>query len=450
MTQGRLNWARLVLIFATLLLAFAQIYAFYPGYLTHDSAYQWWQARTGNISTLWPPGTIILMRVLDQIGSGPTTLYLVHCVIYWGCAAWFSIRMPTRTGAFAVLLTLALLPTAAICLPHIWTDVQLAVVLMLVVALLVRATETTVNKWARPRLILATLLIVFASTVRHNALFALLPLCWMVVSLWPSAQRAKQRSTAQVALGCSLLFAIVVGVYALTLRAFPTTKSDTWAITAIWDLQALSVSSQKVLVPSSISRDATLADLTQSFDPVNAVTLYIKSKGQWVNSTTGLTPIQASDLQRAWGSAVLTFPGAYFSHRAHVFRKMLGRKRGLDGDGGADDPVRIVFRDNPQQPLAHPSALSYARRWIDWLKPQWFASSLIWLVTSTLVVGAALVRNSSTLPMQTAVGLWLSGLLYLLPLFFFAPTSDLRYVLWPTLASVLAACIAGPYLRAGR
>lgn len=452
MSQGRLEWVRLVIIFATLLLALAQIYAFYPGYLTHDSAYQWWQARTGNISTLWPPGTILLLRVLDQLGGGPTALYVAHCAIYWACTAWFSVRIPTRTGAFVVLLTFALLPTAAMCLPHVWTDVQLAVVLMLVVALLVRASETTVNKWARPRLILATLLIVFASTVRHNALFALLPMCWIVVRLWPSAsvsaKLAAQRSTAQVVLGCSLLFAIVVGAYALTLRVFTTTKSDTWAITAIWDLQALSVSSQKVLVPSSISSDVTLVDLTQSFDPVNAVTLYIKSKSQWVNSTTGLTPAQASDLQSAWISAVLSYPWSYISHRAHVFRKMLGPKRGSDGDGGADDPVRVIFRDNPQQALAHPNALNYARLWIDWLKPQWLASSLIWLIASTLVVAAALARNSSTLSMRTALGVWLSGMLYLLPLFFFAPTADLRYVLWPTLASVLAACIAWSYRRA--
>jgi hypothetical protein len=231
--------------------------------------------------------------------------------------------------------------------------------------------------------------------------------------------------------------------YAVVPKALSRTHADTWAITLIWDLQALSVASHSILVPKEISEDASLADLTQSFDPVNAVTMYVLGKSQWVNATTGLTGVQASALHSAWTSAVIAHPRDYLSHRIHVAQKMLGPKGSSQTDGSADDPTRVVFKDNPVIAFAHPTAMAWARQWIDWLKPQWFATPLVWMSVATLVLAIRLVRSDRDPVTHIAVAVWLSGAMYLVPLFFISPTADLRYVFWPTLAMLVAALLAG-------
>ncbi len=431
-----------------LVLASVEIYTFFPGYLTHDSAYQWWQARSGEISSLWPPGMILLLRGLDQIGGGPAVLFVTHLLVYWATVAWLAARMSSLRRAVAVVLTFALLPVASICMPHVWIDVELTVVLMLVSALLAAASRTSSARSAALAVMLAVALMAFASIVRHNAIFALAPLCWAAVRLWPrahvvAAASAQPLRLSATAAASAMLFGGLCAFYALTVKAVSATQSDTWAITAIWDLQALSAASGKVWVPRTISRDATIEDLTQSFDPVNAVTLYVKGRSQWVNATTGLTAAQAHDLQYAWLTAVTAQPLAYLAHRAHAFGKMLGPRRNAEADGSADDPVRVAFKDNPVYPLSHPDAIALARRWINALKPQWWASPLVWMVGATLwLAGGLLIRRRSIAHSTVAVSVWASGIFYLLPLFFFAPTADLRYALWPTVACVFAVCIA--------
>ena len=442
-SSGLTTRGKTALVCAFALVAAAQIFAFFPGYLTHDTAYQWWQARTGELTTLWPPGMILLMAAVDTWIPGPTVLYVAHSGIYWAAAAFFSLSMHTLRSSWMTFILLVLFPTAAICLPHVWIDVELATLLMLVTALLVYANKAIAGR-ARISLGLATFIVVFVALVRHNAWMALPPLCWAIAYLWPHSLRAIQRRKTRVtAVAASLIFAVAVAAYATLPKALSRTHADTWAITLIWDLQALSVATKSVLVPKLISEDATLEDLTQSFDPVNAVTMYVLGKSRWVNATTGLSAPQANALRLAWTNAVLAHPLQYLAHRAHVALKMLGPKRNAQVDGGADEPIRLVFKDNPVIAFANPEAMAWARKWIDWLKPHWLATPVVWMSVSTLVLLIRLRQSHNTPMTKIAIAVWLSGVMYLLPLFLISPTADVRYVFWPTLAMLVAALIAG-------
>ncbi len=427
---------------ALALVASAQILAFFPGYLTHDSAYQWWQARTGELSTLWPPGMILLMAAVDPWISGPTVMYVLHSCIYWAVAAFFTLNMNSLRLSSTAFLLFVLFPTAAICLPHVWIDVELATLLMLVAALVTYATSAVAGR-ARIALGLAGLILVFAALVRHNAWMALPPLCWAIAYVWPqSPSPIQHRNLRTAVVAASLLFAVAVASYAIIPKALSRTHADTWAITLIWDLQALSVASKSVLIPKLISEDATLGDLTQSFDPVNAVTMYVLGKSKWVNATTGLSNQQASALRSAWASAVLTHPLLYLAHRVHIAQKMLGPKRNAQVDGGADEPIRLAFKDNPVIAFYNPEGMTWGRKWIDWLKPHWLATPLVWMSICTLALAIQTGQSRRTLSTKIAEVVWLSGALYLLPLFFISPTADVRYVFWPTLAMLVAALLA--------
>lgn len=440
---GLTTRSKIAFVCALALLAAAQIFAFFPGYLTHDSAYQWWQARTGELTTLWPPGMILLMAAVDAWIPGPTVLYVGHSCIYWAVAAFFTLNVRNLRLSLLTFLLFALFPTAAICLPHVWIDVELATLLMLVAALVTYANGVTARR-AKIALVLAAFIVVFAALVRHNAWMALPPLCWAIAYVWPDSVASTQRRNPRViAVAAGLLLAVAVAAYATLPKALSRTHADTWAITLIWDLQALSVASHAVLVPKLISEDATLDDLTQSFDSVNAVTMYVLGKSKWVNATTGLTEPQASALRSAWTNAVLAHPLQYLAHRAHVALKMVGPKRNPQIDGGADEPIRLVFKDNPVIVFANPEAMAWARKWIDWLKPHWLATPMVWMSASTLILAIRLRQNRHSPMTKIALAVWLSGGMYLLPLFLISPTADVRYVFWPTLAMLLAALIAG-------
>lgn len=431
------------------LVAVFQVMAFYPGYVTHDSAYQWWQARSGDITTLWPPGMVFLLHAFGMIGNGPTTLFVLNCLLFWAGATYVATRQAGWIASWICAALLALVPTVMICLPHVWSDVALAVWLFAASALLhfLHSARPSL-RLSRSLLALACALLVYSVLLRHNAWFALPPLCWLAALQWHRIERnrlAANVSLRVVSLLATALFAFALTVYVLVPRAVSKTHADTWAITLIWDLQALSVASGVVLVPSSISDNANIDDLRQSFDPVNAVSLYAKSTTRWANATIGLNSTQKSELVSAWAHAVWRNPRAYVKHRAFVFAKMLGVKRGAQRDGGADEPGHVQFRDNPPLEFAHPALLQIARSWIDWLKPQWWTTPIVWMTIPLFYLIVRLrkagVRTLREGLQQPAVAILASGVLYLIPMAFLNPTADLRYAMWPVLASVIAALL---------
>jgi hypothetical protein len=426
-----------------------QLAAFYPGYMSHDSAYQWWQARSGEITTLWPPGMVLMLQAMSPLQSAaPAALYTLHSLLYWLAAGYLASQQRNAWTQGFVLTALCVFPAVAICLPHVWSDVALAMWLLLICILLDRTTRAEAPP-ARCTAVLAIACAAMAlSTLwRHNAWMALPPLLWFAASRWLQLRNPGQTPALKPRFIVAVtLFALSLLVYSVVPRLVSKIHADTWAITLIWDLQALSVATDKVLVPASISSNATLADLRQSFDPVNAVTLYVKSTSDWANSTTGLSRDQKADLVSAWAGAVMHAPLSYAKHRAHVFLKMIGPKRGVARDGSADDPVLLEFKDNPKLVFANPRLLLTAQSWVAWLKPQWWASPLVWIALATTLLGACL-RSRSRSPGrvmrdQLPFWIWCSGIAYLLPLAVLSPTSDLRYALWPVVACVAAACLA--------
>lgn len=439
-----------------------QIAAFFPGYVTHDTAYQWWQGRHHEITTLWPPGQALLLGLFDAPGTGrgPATLYVVNSVIYWACGAYLALMQRSTALRIAVATAFCVFPTAIICLPHVWSDVSLALWLLAATLGLDFALRGAFSTVAR-RLLIAMCTALLLSTVllRHNALLSLPPLLWFAVTQWHRAKREVNNAPLRTKLLPTMaLLACATLVYATVPRWVSKVHADTWAITAIWDLQALSVATGKLLIPTSISADATLGDLRASYDPVNAVTLYVKSKASWANSTVGLSRDQKRDLLTAFVDAVAANPNEYMKHRFHVFAKTLSPKHTAATDGSADEPVHVEFRDNPKLAFTNPEWLQRALRWVSWLKPNWWSAPLTWMLVASGAVAVCLRRlprdwgvraaaSLTPLPQTNtdataAICLWVSALLYLLPLLFIAPTADLRYVLWPVVGCVAAACFA--------
>jgi Ca2+/Na+ antiporter len=380
-----------------------------------------------------------VLSALDGIGGGPPAVFLFNIAAYWLAIAFIARKMASWTGTLVTLALLGLLPISLICLPHVWIDVLMAVILMMVAAILfTQMQHARVNGYW---LFGATVLLFFASIIRHNAIFALAPLCVFVSYL---ALRSRFTSRwAMIVLG-AVLFAIIVLFYVFSVRASAQKSAETWSVTPIWDLQAISIKTGRVLIPEPLHGPGlTVEELRDAFRPVDAAILYAKNKTPFANPTEAFTPEQRESLRRAWVDAVIQYPEAYLSHRLYVTQKLLGAKRNHEQDGTSDLPGFVSFRDNPPVAIANPQLNAHAGVAAEWLKGSTLLAPAWWLFGATFVVLAALRRNRRELHQAHGFALTLiaSAWLYLTPLFVLSPNADLRYSLWPVIACVLGALV---------
>jgi hypothetical protein len=99
-------------------------YLFYPGYLTWDSAYQWWQVRNGLVDTTHPPIMVWIWGLTNQLLAGPGGYFLFQLGLYWLSLGLFvsSLRLGTLWQASLVLLLGFWAPLWGLSL-HLWKDV---------------------------------------------------------------------------------------------------------------------------------------------------------------------------------------------------------------------------------------------------------------------------------------------------------------------------------------
>lgn len=380
-----------------------------------------------------------MLRALDGMGSGPPAVFLFNITAYWLAIAFIARQMPSWIGTIAALVFLGLLPISLICLPHVWIDVLMAVTLMMVAAILfAQMQQARINGYW---LFGATTLLFFASIIRHNAIFALAPLCIFVSHL---ALRSRFTSRWAAITSGTILFAIIVLFYVFSVRASAQKSAETWSVTPIWDLQAISIRAGRVLIPDTLHGPGlTVEELRDAFRPVDAAILYAKNKTPFANPTEAFTREQRESLRRAWLDAVIQYPEAYLSHRLYVTQKLLGPKRSHEQDGTSDLPDFVSFRDNPPVTIASPQLHAQARIAAESLKSSTLLAPAWWLFGATFVVFAALWRNRRELRQTHGFALTLvaSAWLYLAPLFVLSPNADLRYSLWPAIACVLGALV---------
>lgn len=380
-----------------------------------------------------------MLSALDGVGSGPSAVFLFNIAAYWLIIAFIARQMAGWIGTISTLALLGLLPISLICLPHVWIDVLMAAILMMAAAILfTQMQQARVNEYWLSG---ATVLLFFASIIRHNAIFALAPLCIFVSHL---ALRSRFTSRWAAVVSGATLFAVIVLFYVFSVRAAAQKSAETWSVTPIWDLQAISIKTGRVLIPDTVRGPGlTVEELRDAFRPVDAAVLYAKNKTPFANPTEAFTPEQRESLRRAWLDAVIQYPEAYLSHRLYVTQKLLGAKRNHEQDGTSDLPGFVSFRDNPPVAIANPQLHAQARIAADWLKTSTFLAPAWWLFGATLVVIAVLWRNRRELAQAHGFALTLiaSAWLYLTPLFVLSPNADLRYSLWPTIACVLGALV---------
>lgn len=424
-------------VWGALLLAAAMVAAGWPGVVEYDSVEQFRQALSGQYDDWHPP---IMARAWSLLhatfGGGAAPMMTAQVVLYWLGLGLIATALG-RTGrprAAGVVLVIGALPGFAGWQWVVLKDVQMVAAMMAAAGIIgwwrLRERRVPWAGWA-----LAAALLTYATLVRANALFATIPLTVMLLprGRWP------------VRLG--LIGARIVAVLLLTplidadlLGAAPSGVRMT---EPLFDLAAIAVRTGDA---GATGIDAAGIAVLRREHCVKAYFWDALGDGPCADAVEGLTSRPVGAMYLLLATAVIHHPLAYAEHRlAHLDTT----ERWLVGRGLIDG--RPPSRSQPNKAgLGDPGPV--AAWWIEATAP--LADTplgwpIAWLALAAMGLIEALRRSAAPLR-DVALALLVSAVTLEASFAAISIAADLRYHLWPMLASALGVVLLFAEARPAR
>jgi hypothetical protein len=245
---------------------------------------------------------------------------------------------------------------------------------------------------------------------------------------------------------------LVIPIYVLTIfiiwtcttvfrNAVVTERLDTWAVTLMFDLQAVGVAENKNIFPPDLTGSTMRSEeLQAAFDPYSTTKLFSSTVSGVANPTIGpLSSLQKQHLLSAWKNVL--WKRFYWQHRFRLFSGLLGAHYSPSLSGLSDSPQITQYKDNPIFQFKHVAAHQAYRSIIERLRhlcifaPMWY-----FLLAAVLI---CFRWNDSNKQLRSwRLFLCLSALCYTAPYLIIAPSAELRYVLWSVLACWLSIVLS--------
>jgi hypothetical protein len=408
--------------------AVVQAWAYWPGLMTWDAVRQYGQAIDGDFDDWHPPAMEWLWRQLLPLHAGPPPMLLLQLMLYWAgfalLAGW--ALKARRTGLPVALTACAFLPIPFALMGEVLKDCLMAGALLSAIGLLAWTREE--RGWALR--LPAILLLLFAATLRFNALLAGLPL---FVALLPGAWRR-----TPIRFGVSTVIAATLLSMALPLanRALGAERSGVELSLVIFDLGGITEHSRVDVFPPLGVQDPGAVN-HRCYSPVKW-----DPYSWWVDEPCPIQFYAMRDLLRArhqsglswWLGAVLRHPLAYAEHRLAHFNI---NTRFLVGDE-IERPVQNQSAPNDWHYTVGPNA---ALSVIDRAAVATGGTPLGWPIWWLAVALGALLLGARLPSRRLVVPLALSSLLYGFGYIVFSVAAEMRYHLWTIVAALLAAVI---------
>lgn len=417
--------------------AAAMAWLFAPGWFSFDAAYLWWVVRGSSLDETVPVILALVWRGLAAVLPDPHGFFVAQLLLVWlGLAAVVSALPMSRGMQVAVLLVVGLWPPFLALQPQIWRDVWMVGALLWSVAALLRAQRgSSIALW------LAWLPLAFAVATRPNAITAVLPLAlwWaaMLVARWRAS--GAWPGVGGVAGVAGVGAVVVIGL--LLLAALPSRlagakQAPMWPYVALWDLAAVSVETQRMLVPPAFRGQATtLAALAEGAREDSNVPVFASGAVIYIPEA-GVAAADLRALRRAWLAMAREHPRAWLSHRWRLTGHLFGWRRDALHAPQVLAPGIVPYRDNP--PLApRPSAIRDALQgwWNARVGGPWFVA---WPYLVALFVAGLWAWRRRAIPAAVVAA---SGLANALPLMLASTSAEFRYLAWTVVATLLVAVL---------
>jgi len=254
--------------------------------------------------------------VADALWPGSAGLFLFFVTAWWaGLVASVWQLFARAWQRWCVFACVGFWPATFLLLGHVWKDVGLGAALLLACAAILRWRR----HGGRANWLFALLALLCACGFRHNGVFAAWPLLvWMC---WPRAGESPFRVLR--ALGMIALSVLLAAAPATISRLSGAARGDAWTAVALWDIGAISIAQDRMLIPPSLSApDLKLADLREGYRPWANPPMFAPGK-ILLSLFVPYSEAQRDELRRFWWQAVKAHPCDYFTHRAALARHLL-------------------------------------------------------------------------------------------------------------------------------
>ncbi|MGP7795917.1 hypothetical protein [Sphingomonas sp. CLY1604] len=418
---------------AAALLFVASLAIFWPGYLQYDSLVQYQQALSGTYDDWHPPIMAHLWSLFGPSGQGP--MAVLQLGGYWlGFGALAAALAASGRGrAAALLIGVAVWPPLLGWQPVVLKDTQMLGALLAGLGLIgwwrLRGRRVPRAVWS-----LVALLFGYAMLVRANAVFAVVPLCVMLLR-----RRGGMPSLRQAGVGAGATLVAILAVIALASPInhdlFAAARSGVERTQPIYDLAGIAVRSgdPAIGIPApAISRLAARTCVRPYFwDPL----------GEPTRCEAEVAPLREAPPGVLYGRlalAAVRHPWSYAAHRlAHLnstWRWLVPYRWPGAAPPEANEPNRLG--------LAAPGGAALAwQRLATLLVETPLGWPVLWVVLALVALPRAL--RGSDPASRLAAALLVSALALEMSFGVLSIASDLRYHLWPMAATAIGWIMLG-------
>jgi len=418
---------------------------FYPGYMSWDSSYQWWQARHGSFDATHPPLMAMIWQLVDRVWPGPGGMFALQIALIWSGLALFATALPWPAWRRTLLvLLLGFWPPLFALSAHLWKDLWTLLAFAWALAFLAHELQRP----SRGLRALALLAVIAACAFRLNAITGAVPLLVWLVWREGLAWRGPGVSRLSVLVATGVL-SILVSAAAKIPDLDPRVRAveSVWSVVTLWDAAAVSLAENRIIIPAPLKDPSlTLDDLRRHFTDYSNTTVFDTGKLRH-SLDAPYRPDQRAALRALAWSLPTEHPRAYFRHRLRLASLLFGWDRAGLPDGQVLMPGLNAYEDNPtpvivRSPL-HDRVLATLQGWID---TPLFAGWIYLVVALVLfVMGCVRGRRSPEAGLSAATAA--SCLAYALPLALVSGSAEFRYLAWPLLACGMAIAVAIPARR---
>lgn len=396
--------------------------AFYPGFMSNDSIVQFGMSKSMNFNDWHPPVMAWVWSVVGVFFPGPSGMLAVHlALVLIAVYLWWDSYKDKPLSSLIFLIPF--LPWIINFVGVLWKDVGLAFSLLALSGLALKALTPS-------KALIAFILTFYAINLRHNAIFAVLPILILLGFRWIKGAN----SIKAVIFSCATIYVcfFLGSVFNYSILQAERTKPSNYMM--VDDLAFLSIVKNESLLPG-IGIDEIKGCATSEIGQNNLVGKVFCLPA--LPSQKQAAPL-STDLKGIWLSSIFENPIDYLRFRIAAFSYLLRTP---------DDPPYYIWHpgidENSFGLKQVPNGLTLlADRFVHdaaqtapfFFKPYWWLMSSLVLLMMTFVV-------AKTKSVITARVLLVSAIFYIFGYIPVTPMADFRYIYWSVIATTISFII---------
>jgi hypothetical protein len=398
-----------------------------PGGFSADSGIQFYQSKTGIFSNHHPPMMAWLWRILSRCFMlNKSSILAFHLLLFWACIYLLGLINMWFAQAWAYAgIALAIVPPVLTMIDAVWKDSGMALCCSLG-SLIIFRHQYFSRPMRRPAALLVVTLFFYAVAVRHNAIFAMPPLVYWLVSVTCSPASGRNRKLLTAALVCiALLAGKMFFESAVTVKYIYPAQEN-----MLKDLGAMSQVVNTPLLPPYVYSISGLD--FEHFKKKEHVYL----SGSYMSDKFGTSdPDKLAQLRQYYIDMVKAYPRQYLFYRGSMFKETLGLNHYTYWP--------TMWGTDSRSTLA-----AFIGKWLGHIGQGLWFKAYLWMSASMLLFVAASDGRFMPEALREPVFLLnLSSILYVLPYYLIAPSGGFRYYYWTMMAVLISLALLVPSLR---